>query len=450
VGDELELPGVPSIAIADDLPPSVTAEIPPGMLLGFALEEGSPTAHAVILARSLGIPAVTGVRGLLAHVLAPGGIHHVAVDGSTGEVYVDPTPDQLGVLERRRVAAEHAAAEARRYRDRPGALADGERVALLANWSSERDTQRALEARAEGVGLYRTEFLFMGRASAPDEAEQVAAYRSVFEAFGPQRPVVIRLADIGGDKQLPYLALPPESNPFLGVRALRLATRNRAMLLTQVRAIAIAAAEAGVVPHIMAPMVATLEDVELLHGLIREARASLVRDGRPHAPELVVGIMVEVPSAALMAPELAREVAFFSIGTNDLTQYVMAADRTNPELAGMQDALHPAVLRAIELIVRGADAARIPVAVCGELGGDPAGALVLVALGVDELSADPGAIDSLRAHLAQVSRAELDDLARSALAARTADEVRALVAPLLARTAATSEPAGTQIAAPSR
>jgi phosphoenolpyruvate-protein kinase (PTS system EI component) len=289
----------------------------------------------------------------------------------------------------------------------------------------------------------------MGRTSAPDEAEQVAAYRSVFEAFGPGRPVVIRLVDIGGDKQLPYLALPPESNPFLGVRALRLAARNRAMLVTQVRAIAIAAAAAGVVPHVMAPMVATLEDVALLHGLIAEARASLAREGRAHAPELVVGIMVEVPSAALMAPELAREVAFFSIGTNDLTQYVMAADRTNPELAAMQDALHPAVLRAVELIVRGADAARIPVAVCGELGGDPAGALVLVALGVDELSADPGAIDTLRAHLAQVTRAELDEVAHSALAARNAEEVRALVEPLLARASGVGPASPAQAGAPS-
>jgi phosphocarrier protein FPr len=307
----------------------------------------------------------------------------------------------------------------------PAALAGGERVRLLANWSSAGDTARALEAGADGVGLYRTEFLFMGRSRPPGEDAQAAAYRAVIAAFGPERPVVIRLADIGGDKAIPYLDLPREPNPFLGVRGLRIAARHRGLLVTQLRAIARAAADAGAVPHVMAPMVTTLEDVELFRGLIREAGADPV----------VAGIMVEVPAAAYLAPELARVVDFFSIGTNDLTQYVLAADRTNPALADHQDALHPAVLRAVDQAVRGGRAAGIPVAVCGEAAGDPASALVLVGLGVDELSADPGALDTLRAHLAHVTRAELDDLAAAALAARNAPEVRALAAPLLARAA---------------
>ncbi|MBM4409274.1 MAG: phosphoenolpyruvate--protein phosphotransferase, partial [Chloroflexi bacterium] len=428
----LELPTAPSIAVADDLPPSITAEIAPGMLLGIVLQEGSPTAHAAILARSLGIPAVMGVSGLLEAIEDAGVTADLAIDGTTGEVLLDPLPGDLARLESRRAGAGVIAERARAVRDRPASLADGERVTLLANWSSERDTAQALEVRAEGVGLYRTEFLFTGRSSTPSEAEQIEAYGAVFRAFG-ERPVVIRLADIGGDKQIPYLELPPESNPFLGVRALRLAARHRAMLVTQLRAISVAGALARVVPHVMAPMVSTIEDVELLHQLRDEAQASLASEGRPHAERIVTGIMVEVPSAALMSAELAPLVDFFSIGTNDLTQYIMAADRTNPDLANLQEALHPAVLRAIAMVVAGADAVGIPVAVCGELAGDPAGALVLVGLGVDELSAGPGSLDALRLHLASVTRAELDVLARQALAAHSGADVRALAAPLLAR-----------------
>jgi phosphocarrier protein FPr len=243
--------------------------------------------------------------------------------------------------------------------------------------------------------------------------------------------VVIRLADIGGDKAIPYLGLPPEQNPFLGVRAIRLAYAKPDLLVSQLRAIWRAGAAADVVPHVMAPMVATAGDVELLLALRDRARESLVAAGVPIAERLVTGIMVEVPSAALLAPELARMIDFFSIGTNDLTQYVLAADRGNAALASLQDALHPAVLRAVAGVVAGADAAGIPVAVCGELAGDPLGALVLVGLGVDELSADAGSLDGVRAALARVTRLQLDELARQALAAPDAEAVRALAADLL-------------------
>jgi phosphocarrier protein FPr len=243
---------------------------------------------------------------------------------------------------------------------------------------------------------------------------------------------VIRLADIGGDKAIPYLGLPPEQNPFLGVRAIRLAYASPDLLVTQLRAIWRAGAAAGVTPHVMAPMVATAADVALLLALRDRARASLVDAGVPIAERLVTGIMVEVPSAALLAPELARMIDFFSIGTNDLTQYVLAADRGNAALASLQDALHPAVLRAVAGVVAGADAAGIPVAVCGELAGDPLGAVVLVGLGVDELSADAGSLDGVRAALARVTRPQLDELARRALAAADAEAVRELAAAALA------------------
>ncbi len=435
-GEVLHLPAVPSIAVCDDLPPSVTAEIPPGFLLGIALAGGSRTAHAVILARSLGIPAIVGIDGLIAAVdgrSAPSDRPvTIAMDGERGEVVVDPDARATTKFREREADLAVRRASAAGLRDRPAATADGERILLVANIGTPDDAPRAIAAGAEGVGLFRTEFLFMSRQTPPTEAEQVDAYRRVLVAFGTERPVVIRLADIGGDKAIPYLHLAPEQNPFLGVRAIRLAYASPDLLLTQLRAIWRAGAAAKVVPHVMAPMVATLADVELLLSLRDRARDTLVSTGVAVAERMVTGIMIEVPSAAFLAPELARRVDFFSIGTNDLTQYVLAADRGNAALAGLQDALHPAVLRAIAGIVAGADSAGIPVAVCGELAGEPAGALVLAGLGVDELSADAGSLDGVRAALAGATRPQLDALARAALHALDAETVRAMAGALLA------------------
>ena len=444
-GETLALPDRPVIAVADDLPPSVTAEIPAAFLLGIALAGGSRTAHAVILARGLGIPCVVGCAGLVEAVDAASGegtTVEIALDGESGLVLIDPDAAARAALGDRAEALAARRARAAAARGRPGATADGSRVLLVANIGSPDDAARALDAGAEGVGLFRTEFLFMQRQAPPAEEEQVAAYRRAFEAFGPARPVVVRLADIGGDKGIPYLGLPAEANPFLGVRAIRLAYRDPELLRTQLRAIWRAGGLAGVVPHVMAPMVATLEDVDLLDALRDEARAAVVAAGHPCAETMVTGIMVEIPAAALLAPELARRVAFFSIGTNDLTQYVMAADRGNAALARFQDALHPAVLRAIAGVVAGADAAGIPVAVCGELAGDPAGALVLVGLGVDELSADAGSLDEVRGALAASTLDELRALARAALVAPDAAAVRAAAAFLLARGAGPAGPGG--------
>ncbi|HEX7497968.1 MAG TPA: phosphoenolpyruvate--protein phosphotransferase [Candidatus Limnocylindrales bacterium] len=433
-GDEAALPKVPSIAVADDLPPSIAAEIPSGLLLGIALESGSITAHAVILARGMGIPAIVGARGL---ANAAGSATTIAMDGASGEIELDPDEGQLADFAARAASLEARRGAAAALRGRPAATADGERVTLLANIGGPADSGRALEVGAEGVGLFRTEFLFMKRRTAPSETEQVAAYRAVFEAFGPDRPVVVRLADIGGDKALPYLNLPVEANPFLGVRAIRLASAgSRDLLLTQLRAVWRAAGLVGVTPHVMAPMVATLADAQMLLDLRDEARkgaaATAAAAGEPMPEAMVTGVMVEIPSAAMIAHELARTVDFFSIGTNDLTQYAMAADRGNPSLGHLQDALHPAVLRLIGAVVAGADAAGIPVAVCGELAGDPVGALILVGLGVDELSTDAGSIDAVRAVLATVSAAELADLAHRALASDDAEAVRAIVREFLA------------------
>ena len=434
LGIRVDPPRRPSIAVADDLPPSVAAELPVGSLLGIALEGGTPTAHAAILARALGIPAVVGVAGLLA-ALDAAALSEVALDGERGELVIAPDAvERTGFTERLAAIGVRRARDASR-RTEPVATADGHRIRLVANIGSPRDSARAIAAGAEGVGLLRTEFLFMERSRPPTEDEQTAAYGDIFEAFGAGRPVVVRLADIGGDKSIPYLELAAEANPFLGVRAIRLAYRSPDLLVTQIRAISRAAARAGVVPHVMAPMVATIADVELFRTLVATAQGGLAADGVASAERLICGMMVEVPSAVVFAREFARRMEFFSIGTNDLTQYLLAADRTNAALAHLQDPLHPVVLRSIASVVAGAAEARIPVAVCGEMAGDPAGALVLVGLGVDELSLEPNAMDRIRAAIGTTTNAELRAVAVSALAAEDATAVRAAVRPLLERSA---------------
>ena len=427
-GAQLELPRTPAIVVADDLPPSLLAEMPAGLLLGVALAGGSPTSHVAILARSLGVPAVVAAPGL---VDAVRGGQTIAIDGASGEIMLDPAPAELQELADRQAVRGSRARAAADLRGRPAATADGRRIPLLANIRSPEDAHRALAAGAEGVGLFRTEYLFLRRQAPPSESEQTVEYRRAMEAFGPARPVVIRLADIGGDKSIPYLGRAEEPNPFLGVRAIRLAGDSRELLLTQLRAIWRAAGAAGVTPYVMAAMVATLGDARLLADLRDEARSAVVASGVSCPARMVTGVMIEVPAAAIMAPELARLVDFFSIGTNDLTQYVLAADRDNPSLTRFQDALHPAVLRTIKAVVAGAGEAGIPVAVCGELAGDPAGALILVGLGVDELSADAASLDGIRACLAGFDSAELRALAVRALAATDAETVRAYANELL-------------------
>lgn len=436
-GTSIEMPKVPSIIVGADLPPSIVAEIPPGLALGFALESGSRTAHVVILSRSLGLPAVVGATGLCAraHEAIKGASPSVlcAIDGETGAVHLSLDEALEQSLRARDAALAASRAEAAQLRSRPGATADGRRIVLAANIGKPEDSERALEMGAEGVGLLRTEFMYLSRSSAPTENEQVAAYRRVMSAFGPERPVVIRLADIGGDKPIPYLHLPDEDNPFLGVRAIRLAYSSRDLLQTQLRAIWRAGALADVVPHVMAPMIASVADVELLASLRDEAREEVIAAGQPCAADMVTGIMIEVPSAAFIAPELARRVGFLSIGTNDLTQYIFAADRGSATLASMQDPLHPAVLRAIALVTAAGREAGIPVAVCGEAAGDVAAACVLVGLGVTELSADAALLDGLRSTLARFALADLEDLAARALACADAASVRALARSLLDR-----------------
>lgn len=406
-----------SVAVAIDLPPSVTAELDPAMLVGIALQAGTRTAHAAILARALGIPAVVGVTGLLDAV---NGTTTLGIDGTAGEVIVDPEPEALERLERAAEANRQLEAAEARLRDVPLATADGHRVMLGANIGTADEAAEAAAAGAEGVGLFRTEFMFMGRVAAPTIATQANAYARALAAFDGA-PVVFRMLDVGGDKPLPFVAHDPEDNPFLGVRGLRLVDRNRALLTDQLRAILRAAATTSAEAWIMAPMVADLGDVALVRELMAEAAAE-------EAPASVkVGVMIELPSAVTMADQLSTAVDFFSIGTNDLTQYLMAADRTNAALGPRHDPMHPAVLRSIHAVIGAGHAARIPVAVCGEMAGDRSSAVVLAGMGIDELSMDPVTFGAVKGALAAVTHAEARELGERACAASSSAEARAIV-----------------------
>jgi phosphoenolpyruvate-protein phosphotransferase len=424
----------PAIVVAEDLAPSVTASLPRDRILGLALEAGSPTAHAAILARAYGIPAVVGVAGLLAAVTAESP-REVALDGETGEVVLDPDPEAARRYAARRAvvdAAERTALEEARL---PAVTRDGVEVTLLANIGTPDESARAVALGAQGVGLFRTEFLFIERPEPPSEDEQVAAYRAVLDAFAPHS-VTIRLLDIGGDKPIPYLPLEAEANPFLGVRAIRLAVERPDLFVAQLRA-AMRAAAGAEGPDgrprtkVMAPMVADASDVELLLALADRAAEELRREGCPAGP-VDLGVMLEIPSAILVGRTYFGRLAFASLGTNDLTQYTLAVDRGNRALGRYQDPLHPAVLRLVREAVVAAEAAGIELSVCGEMAGDAAAALALVGLGIRKLSMAAGSLPLVRRAIRGASLAVLEREAAAALELPTAGPVRERFAALVA------------------
>jgi phosphoenolpyruvate-protein phosphotransferase len=415
----------PAIVVADDLPPSLTATLPRDRLLGIALAGSSPTAHAAILARAYGIPAVVGVRDLLETLTAaatPGNGTELAIDGATGDVFVDPDEAAIGRLDT--VAAsgrqrhQQDLVEARL----PAITHDGTAVSLVANIGSPEESDGAIAVGAEGVGLFRTEFLFLERTSPPSEDEQCSAYERAIRAFAP-RPITIRLLDVGGDKPIPYLPIAAEANPFLGVRALRLASSQPDLFVTQLRACYRAAAAGPL--KVMAPMVADAGDVELLLALAERARTELADEGRAIG-EVALGVMLEIPSAILVGDTYFGRIAFASLGTNDLAQYTLAVDRGNPELERYRDALHPAVLRLIGQAFDAAARTRIELSVCGEMAGDPSAALALIGLGLRSLSMAAPSLPAVRrairgsvaTALASEARAALDDASATAARAR--------------------------------
>lgn len=411
----LEIPA-DAIVVAEDLAPSDAASFDRVRLRGFCMTLGSATSHAAILARALGIPAVAGIDPRALDVAAG---TRVVLDGTRGVLQLDPSEDDLVCA-----ATRERAGEDRRRADlalamHPAVTTDGHRIEVAANIGSEDESREVSSSGGDGVGLLRTEFLFMERRTAPGEDEQTRAYAAIARALGPGRRLVIRTLDVGGDKPLSYVPIGPEPNPFLGERGIRLLLNRHDLLEAQVRAILLAS-RAGCIA-IMFPMIATFAEWTAARGLVETVRREL------DVPPIPVGIMIETPAAAVLADVFAEEADFFSIGTNDLTQYTLAMDRSNPRLAPQIDGLHPAVLRLIDRTVAGARARTRRVSVCGAIAADPQAVPILIGLGVDELSV---AVPSLPAVKAQVRTLDLDGcrtLARQALSARDAIDVRALV-----------------------
>jgi phosphotransferase system enzyme I (PtsI) len=396
-----------AIIVAPDLTPAETAELPPHVA-GFATAYGGPTGHTAILARARGVPAVVGLGE--AALAIPDGVELI-VDGGVCLI-IEPTADEQAAYRQR--AAEQQAARERRaaLRAQPGRLKDGRAVALWANIGHSDEARAALDHGAEGIGLFRTEFLFLDRRAPPDEEEQYRAYCAVLEALAG-RTVVVRTIDIGGDKPVPYLQQPPEANPFLGVRALRLCMRRPDLFATQMRALLRAARHGDL--WIMLPMVATPDDLQWGREQLRTAAAALAAAGVEHRPNPPLGIMIETPAAAVTADLLARDAAFFSIGSNDLTQYAMAADRGQAELAARYPHNAPAVFRLVARAAEAAHAAGIPIGICGELAADPDAAVALAGLGLDELSMAPASIPLVKERLAATTEADAQAAARRAL-----------------------------------
>jgi multiphosphoryl transfer protein len=419
-GEAAAGPALTGIVLAGELTPADAAALDPENVTGIATAHGTATAHAAILARALGLPAVVGLG---AAVLGIDEGTTVLIDGEAGTLQVDPPQDVMRDATERRQRAEERRARARERARETGATRDGTRIEVFANLGSVADAVKAVEFGAEGVGLLRTEFLFLDRAELPGEEEQAETLREIAVALDG-RPLVVRTLDAGADKPLPALPMPPEANPFLGVRGIRLTLARRDVMATQLRAILRVAAEHPI--KVMLPMVATLEEILEARSILSRARADTGID----AP-LEFGIMVEIPAAALTAATLAQHADFFSLGTNDLTQYTMAAERGDERLAPLLTGPQPGVLRLVEATVAGAAAHDRWVGVCGELAGDPAAAILLVGLGVTELSMAPALVPEVKEALRGVDLATAQAAAHAALDAPDAAAARALGAELL-------------------
>ena len=410
-----------ALLVAHDLSPSDVAGLDPELVLGLIVETGGATSHAAILARALGIPAVIGVGDCLRQV-ADG--QTLALDGFTGTVWTTPGPEVVAAMAAKRAAWLAGREAAKAKGSAPATTRDGQAVAVMGNIGTPAEALRVLEYGAEGVGLFRTEFLFLDRDQAPDEEEQMAAYVAAATAM-QGRPVIIRTLDVGGDKPIRYLDASPEANPFLGERGVRFCMARPALFRTQLRAVLRAASVATV--RIMYPMVSDAGELADVLAFTARVREELVGEGVAITDRIMTGVMIEVPSAAVVADRLAGLCDFFSIGTNDLTQYVMACDRGNAAVAGRCDSLNPAVLRLIAMTCDAARAAGIPVGLCGELAGDSRAAPLLLGLGLTELSMGGPAIAAVKEAIRSVDMDHCRALARAALNAGSPDAVRELL-----------------------
>jgi phosphotransferase system enzyme I (PtsI) len=412
-----ELPGK-AIIIAEDLTPSDTAELNADKVMGFATDIGGKTSHTAIIARTLEIPAVLGLKDISKKVKQG---DTVIVDGYRGKVFVNPTKEQVEEYIKLKRDLKQEERLLQRLRGLPAVTKDNRRVEISANIGVPDDVKTALKYGAEGVGLFRTEFLYMNRDMLPTEDEQYEEYKRVALDMGG-RPVIIRTLDIGGDKDLPYFGFPKELNPFLGWRAIRMCLDRTDIFETQLRALLRASIHGNL--KIMYPMISGIAEIRSANKILNEVKKDLDIKGIPYKKDLEVGIMVEIPSAAIMADALIKEVDFFSIGTNDLTQYTLAVDRTNEKISDLYDPLHPSVLRLVRNVIEESHKAGKWTGMCGELAGDPMAAVVLLGLGLDEFSMSASSIPKIKQIIRNTTYEEAKRIADHVINMSTGQEVR--------------------------
>lgn len=407
------------VIVAKDLAPSDFAKMDLSKIIGFVTEKGSKTSHVSIMARSYGVPAVVGVEAIFTKVKNGDAI---IIDGEAGTVLLNPTAAELDTYQRKQQKLQEFNTRLQALKDRETCSLDGKKFTIAANISGPQDVDAVLANGGEGIGLYRTEFLFLDRDSFPSEEEQFTVYKSVVEKM-KGKPVVFRTLDVGGDKELPYLDIPPEDNPFLGFRAIRICLANQELFRTQLRAL-LRASEYGNL-KIMFPMISSLEELRAAKAQLKAVSAELEKENIGFAEDIEVGMMVEVPAAAMIAEIFAKEVDFFSIGTNDLIQYTTAVDRGNQRIAHLYTEYHPALFRLIQRIVDAAHQEDIWVGICGEAAANPRLAPIYAAMGVDELSVDSKSILKIRWMLNNSSCLEMEKVIAQIMEMPTAEEIEA-------------------------
>ncbi|KON89299.1 phosphoenolpyruvate-protein phosphotransferase [Sporosarcina globispora] len=405
------------IIIAEDLTPSDTAQLNRQFVKGFTTDIGGRTSHSAIMARSMEIPAVVGTKESTKQI-KNGDL--VIVDGLKGLVHINPTPEAVVEYKEEHRKLEEQKAEWAKLVNEKSVSADGHHVELAANIGTPKDLKGVVENGGEGIGLYRTEFLYMGRDQLPTEEEQFESYKAVLEGMSG-KPVVVRTLDIGGDKELPYLNLPKEMNPFLGFRAIRLCLEEQDMFRTQLRALLRASTYGNL--KIMFPMIATLDEFRQGKAILEEEKQKLISEGTEVAGNIEIGIMVEIPSTAVMAEQFAKEVDFFSVGTNDLIQYTMAADRMNERVSYLYQPYNPAILRLVKMVIDAAHKEGKWAGMCGEMAGDETAIPLLLGLGLDEFSMSATSILKARSQISQLNKKDMEALAEKALHMNTAEEV---------------------------
>ncbi|MCT2536026.1 phosphoenolpyruvate--protein phosphotransferase [Aquibacillus koreensis] len=409
------------VVIAEDLTPSDTAQLNKQFVKGFTTNIGGRTSHSAIMARSLEIPAVVGTKTVTEEVKKD---DMLIVDGIDGKVIINPSEEELATYKQKQEDFAKQKEVWAQLKDEPTISADGTHVELVANIGTPEDVVGVLNNGGEGVGLYRTEFLYMGKSELPTEDEQFEAYKSVLEQMG-EKPVVVRTLDIGGDKELSYLKLPEEMNPFLGFRAIRLCLERDDIFRTQLRALLRASTYGNL--KIMFPMIATLDEFRQAKALLLEEKDNLKNEGVSVSDDIEIGIMVEIPSTAVIARQFAKEVDFFSIGTNDLIQYTMAADRMNERVSYLYQPYHPAILSLVNNVIEAAHAEGKWAGMCGEMAGDSIAIPILLGLGLDEFSMSATSILPARTQIKDLSKDELASYKDQLLAMSTADEVEAFI-----------------------